>query len=79
MYIQKINAMYLLCSFCISKYLVLLRWDTGKVRGRFSGLCTFNNVVADEITSRYFQKCNYDRNMHVHNKCIVPNHSFNCN
>ncbi len=32
---KKISTMYLFCSYCI--VLLLLRWDTGKVRGRFSG------------------------------------------
>ncbi len=57
---KKISALYLLCSYCIAKHLLLLRWDTGKVRdrfggmGRFKGESTYNNVITDVSTCRYF-------------------------
>ncbi len=38
---QKISAMYLLCSYCIVKHLLLLRWEMGEVRDRFGGMGRF--------------------------------------
>ncbi len=39
---QKISSIYLLCSYCIFKTLLLLpRWDTGEVRDVFGGIGRF--------------------------------------
>ncbi len=40
---QKISTMFLLCSYCIAKLLLLLRWDTGKVRDMFGGIGRFKS------------------------------------
>ncbi len=57
---QKISTMYLLCSYCIVKHvLLLLRGDMGKVRDKFGGMGRFkgglrckgwaNNVITNVI------------------------------
>ncbi len=61
--------------------LLLLRWGTGKVRGRFSGMDRFKggviiNVIRDIITCRYFYLQYYL--LFLHNKCIVPSDYFKC-
>ncbi len=35
------STMYLLCSYYSAKLLLLLRWDTGKVKDRFGGMGRF--------------------------------------
>ncbi len=62
---QKISTVYLLSSYCKS-LLLLLRWDTGEVRGRFVGMGRFkgglrckgwvNSVIINIITEINF--CN---------------------
>ncbi len=38
---QKISTMYFLCSYCIAKHMLLLRWAMGEVRDRFGGMGTW--------------------------------------
>ncbi len=64
---QKISTMYLLWSYCIVKHLLLLTWDTGKVRDRFGGMGRFkgglrckgwvNSVIINVITEINY-RCN---------------------
>ncbi len=66
---QKISTVYLLWSklYCKS-LLLLLRWDSGEVRGRFGGMGRFkgglrckrwvNSVIINVITEMNY-RCNY--------------------
>ncbi len=46
--LKKISTMYLLCSYCIAKHLLLLWWDTGKVKDRFGGMGRFKGGLRCE-------------------------------
>ncbi len=66
---KKISTMYLLCSYCIEKtLLLLLRWDTGKVRDGFGGMGRFKgglrckgwaNSVIINVSTEINYRCNY--------------------
>ncbi len=56
---QKISTMYLLWSYCIVKHLLLLTWDTGKVRDRFGGMGRFKGGLRCKGLG---QQCNYKCN-----------------
>ncbi len=62
--------MYLLCSYRIANFfLLLLRWDTGKVRDRFGGMGRFkgglrckgwvNSVIIINVITEINYRCNY--------------------
>ncbi len=56
--------------FCCKTLLLLLRWDTGKVRVRFGGMGRFkgglrckgrvNSVIVNVITYRFLKKIKYN-------------------
>jgi len=48
--------MYLLCSCCIAKHLLLLRWVTGKMRDRFGGMVRFKGGSIIDV----FKEINFE-------------------
>ncbi len=68
--------MYLLCSYFTAKYtayctcLLLLRWDTGKVRDKFGGMGRLRckgwaNSVTINVISEINDRCNYIHFLYV--------------